>query len=206
MGLVTAVIPTRGLVYAKTLIGLRNNGITDPIIIDGLPLPECHNAAVAEGLKIGSEYIWMVEDDVEIPLGALESLLALNSQVACIDYSVRGGIGCVGYRKNKQIFTCGLGCTLIKREVFEIVPAPWFENNKAVEVSTGKLVPYNSSYGLADIYFGWKLNRAGIAIKEVTTKQCLHWRSNDVVRKEINAGQYSFWHEPLINKHTHFNW
>ena len=118
-------------------------------------------------------HIFMTENDMLLPKDCVLPLLALDKPVASGLYFLRQGDGqpCLYQRSlapvgddysmspvslfpTEQPFRlngcCGLGCVLIRREVFEQLDMPWFD------LSYGR-------YG-SDMYFYTRLRRAGIDV------------------------------------------
>ena len=131
MGKISVIIPTRGLVVAQCISSvmseLQNTDITSHIVIqEGLSIPDCFNDPIKHELSIfDPDYILIIEEDVAIPHGGLQSLLQADYDITAIDYPLSNGYGCVAWYKGKPMW-CGTGCTLIKRRVFEEMLFPWF--------------------------------------------------------------------------------
>ena len=129
---VVAALPTRGLIYARTLISLQRNEIDGLAIVPGLPIPDCHNIAVKEALKEKPTHVWIVEEDMEYPDGTLEKMLAQNAYITVCSYSL-GAFRCI-YRQGGKVTFGGTGCMLVRSEVFDQIPYPWFESDKTFDI------------------------------------------------------------------------
>ena len=139
------------------------------------PIPDSFNHAVARAL---AEDWWrhalFIEEDVVLPRGAIDSLLSVDSDIAAIDYRLKG------YQQDRlshleaagRILWVSLGCTLVDRLVFEVLPEPWFDVDHAIEGhhegSTSEwrfeLIKRPSIYGDQDVYFSFKAFEAGFSI------------------------------------------
>lgn len=127
-------------------------------------------------------HIFMTEMDMLLPPDILQKLLALDKPIASGIYFLRNGRGqpclfqkVVTSRENPYVFSpvtafpttepfrvdhTGLGCVLIKREVFEHpkMPFPWFDMNA-------------TKYG-SDMYFFTKVKDAGIEVWADPSVRC----------------------------------
>ncbi|MDD4984692.1 MAG: hypothetical protein PHQ43_02710 [Dehalococcoidales bacterium] len=208
-------LPSRGLICSRTIEALWE-------ALDGynwqlyqthdMGIPECMNHLVADALKDRKvSHILFIEEDMLIPEGGVKMMLAQDGDVVAIDYPYPNRkvqsdgsykTECVSvtcYFEGQPQFT-GLGCTLVKRAVFEALEAPWFETSpsweKVVVTKNGKRellwgrkdVPYK--YGGHDINFCLKANWAGFSIKVVPELVAGHARIEELakVRKEMNTG------------------
>lgn len=200
---VKAVLPTRGLIYAKTIKGLLENiSGNDIIITDSLPMPDCFNVGVQRALDEGADYIWMVEEDNGLPGGTLDLLLEeanKGEKIVTANYTVGGGNSHI-YRINGKPAWCGIGCTLIAREVFENVPKPWFEVKRHLNFSENgfsiRAVPEevvgNKFGGHDSLFFYMKTRPLGYKIK-VIDEHLEHYRCKEVPKRELNNGHYSIY-------------
>jgi hypothetical protein len=196
---IEAVLPTRGLIYANTVVGLLDNISGDNItIITGKPMPDCFNEGIKTALSKGADYIWMVEEDNGLPRGILGKLVDKKAYIATADYNV--GKQSHINRQGDDILWCGVGNTLIKREVFEKIPEPWFEVDKHLNIT-------DQGYELVDIptdtvgqkwgghdaiFFYTKARPLGYKI-EVIDGHYDHYRCEQVPKRELNNGQYNIY-------------
>ena len=191
MNKIVVALPTRGLIFGRTVSSLIENKVDDICIVEGLPIPDCHNEAVQQALDKGATHVWMVEEDHYFPPDTLQKLLDLDTEVACANYPMRDGgkIGVVRLKDDK-VWNCGMGCLLIRRSLFERMEKPYFRSDKTFNAITWEQIDKPSKYGGQDIYFGWLMNQMGVEIKQVTDFQVDHLRCSQLERKEVNDGCY----------------
>lgn len=198
---VAVLIPTRGLIYGKTLESLFKSKIEKEfIIVSGLPIPEAQNEMVRRALETDCSLFLMVEDDTVIPDGALEKMIEMNCAMVCVDYPVINGWSTIK-KKDGEILHCGLGCTLIKRSVFEKLEEPWFITDKSLDADTGEIKDIPMKYGGHDIFFGIKLREAGYKINQLEGFECEHLRCSDLNRREYNNGTYQIYALDKVSKY-----
>lgn len=197
---IKAVLPTRGLIYAKTVQGLLKNIMADDIIIiDGRPMPDCWNVGIKEALESGADYIWMVEEDNELPEYILDAMIleaTKGHKIVTLDYPVGGARSHINYINNEPVW-CGIGCTLFAREVFERIQYPWFEVDKQLNLSNDTITQIPSELvgkkwaGHDALFFYHKARPLGYKIKVLEGIVGDHYRCADIEKKEINHGQYN---------------
>ena len=193
--MIGVVLPTRGLVFTRVEEALEDIRKDHEIRIyrsHDLPIPEGHNKLAEQALLDGCDYIWFVEEDTVPPARSLEKLLAVNADIACIDYGVSGW-SCVTKDTQGEILWCGLGCTLVKREVLEVLKRPYFRVDKALRLNdwtwTDLPVGYleKRNYGGLDIWFCWQSREAGFKIVQVEG-ECEHLQLDALGIRGTNNG------------------
>jgi hypothetical protein len=125
-------MPTRGVGHLRSVFSalaeLTRSGypyVLAPAI--GYPLPDANNVAAALALSDpGVTHLWFVEDDNLVGQGVLTDLLALSAPVAAAPYLLRNGLSSVMRAEDGSAVLCGFGCTLIRRDVFDVLPHPPF--------------------------------------------------------------------------------
>lgn len=201
------VLPTRGLVFTRVesaIERIRGKHSIKVYRSDNLPIPLGHASLVEEALSEGVTHIWMIEEDNPPLLDALDKLLAANADIACIDYGVNGW-GCVTRNPQGEILWCGLGCTLIKREVFEKVPKPWFRVDKTLRLNdwTWQDLPEEyiktKQYGSLDIWFFTQARKNGFSITQVEG-EVDHLELINLGKRGTNNGLHEIGLRPKIEK------
>lgn len=190
MGVVVG-IPTSRPVTPEWAIGLATQNFpTNTNVcyapVRGLKVDEAREVIVKGAQDLKAPIIWMVDDDVECPLGACRQLLQTIRQ-ADDDVMVVAGIypsrnasnpepivyqtnghGAFWKWKKNTIFevtgTIGTGCMMIKTEVFGKIPKPWF---KTVDTENGKITD--------DVWFCERVREAGFKILADAHVICTHW-------------------------------
>lgn len=145
----------------------------------GRPIPECFNEPLERALDDGCNWIWFVEEDMLIPPDTLKKFLFLDQPVVTTDYADRRTELPLIMRDNvEEVVFSGMGCMLVKREVFEKMEKPYLrqmvfwrreEPNGDVFWDPQPQIKCES-YGQQDIYLCWAIKKAGYRIHEVKTK------------------------------------
>lgn len=193
---ITTVIPTRGLLFARTVASLTKNGVQSFILIEGLGIPDAQNTAVSEALKTNCEAIFFYEDDMEIADGTLKAMVGLmeaGNPVVVVDYRIDGGglISQLVGNTNGKPSAAGLGCTLVKRSVFEEMEQPWFRTDISMDFKTKKILDTPSKYGGQDLYFFYYLReKMGITPAMLPDYEANHLRCRELNRIQTNNGAY----------------
>lgn len=189
---VVVALPTRGLIFSRTITSMLDNGLTDYCIVEGLPIPDSHNTAVKRALELKPTHVFLLEEDIFLPPGTLQKMLAIDAPVVFCNYPVLDtgeGTGTI-YSRHGQIWHGPTGCALVKKEVFEQLNKPWFETDYSFHAKTWELMNIRNKYGGQDIHWGYKLRRAGIEMKQVPNWQVEHLRCAQLTRIENNNGAY----------------
>jgi GT2 family glycosyltransferase len=169
----------------------------------GKPVDEARNELALNAIKAQCKYIWFLDDDVAPPFHAVRSLI---NQLENADEKtmVCGGIYCYKYSPTEpvvfrgeglgafwkwnqgdvfEVTSIGTGCMLIKTEVFEKIPKPWF---KTVDTATLQMND--------DIWFCQQVREAGFKILADGNSLCTHldWDGDaqDFVPYELSEDTY----------------
>lgn len=205
--MIGVILPSRGLIFAEVEDSLEKNLQRNKHRIYrswNLNIPECENFLVEKALRDGCEEILMIEEDTVMPEEGLINLLLAKSDIACIDYGVNGWSTITKDKATGEILWCGLGCILIKREVFEKVAYPWFRSDKALLlnfwpeekwINAGK-----QAYGGQDIWFCLNARKKGFTIQQVEG-EAKHLKLNSLGRPEVNFGLHAIGVKPKIEKY-----
>jgi len=129
--------------WAKSHRQMRLPPGSDIIYLAGMPFDHARNHACEAMLKNGFHYLFFVDDDVQIPPNAYDILKSVNRDIVSGLYYRRNdpiapvaivktpqGTGWLPEWKLGQIIEVkyvGAGCLLIRRNVLETMPPPWFE-------------------------------------------------------------------------------
>src|SRR5690606_6226388 len=116
---VVVCIPSRGILVAEVIDRLLKEPVAGWLLTHNLPIPDCFNRLSEDFLQTAGDYAWFVEEDTVPPPNALQSMLELDCDIATIRYWLKAGSWSIGGYLNGQPGWVGMGCTLVKRRVFE---------------------------------------------------------------------------------------
>ena len=170
------------------------SGMLSAYATDRMYTHSAENLLVERFLKeTDGTHLFMTELDMVIPVDTIPTLLALDKPIASGLYFLRGGTGqpCLyvpapvtpslnrfphtpvtmfpldrPFRLAKAGGCCGLGCVLIRRDVFEAIPYPWFDLK---EKNPQTLEGYGS-----DMYFYTQVKDAGVEVWIDPRVRCEH--------------------------------
>ena len=202
------ILPTRGLVFTQVEEAIEEERKNYEITVyrsHNLPIPSGHNYLTEKALGDGNDFFLFIEEDTVPIARAIEKLLAVQADIACIDYGV-SGYGCVTKNKEDEILWCGMGLTLVKREVFEVLDKPYFRTDKALKlpdmtwIDLPKEYVENRNYGGLDIWFCMKAREKGFRIVQVEG-EADHLQLIQLGEKGKNYGLHDIGLKPKIEKH-----
>jgi hypothetical protein len=200
------ILPTRGLVFTQVEQAIEEMRDTRVRVYrsHNLPIPDGHNQLVKQALTDGCEWLFFIEEDTVPPAGILEKLLQADNDIACVDYGVSGW-GCITRNSQGEILWCGLGCTLIKRHVFEKMIYPYFRVDMTLRLNdwSWQQLPEKyiktKHYGSLDIWFCDQARKLGFTIIQVVG-ECEHLELIVLGKRETNYGLHSIQAKPKITK------
>lgn len=152
------------------------------------PTDRCRNLCVESLLRSQHSHIFFIDSDVVPPVGCLEAMLAVNRPIVCGIYPLQlEGELCTSVARkiapNEYGFyseypskpfeadAAGMGCCLIKREVFYRISSPWFQ-----------FVPREDGHQTGeDIYFFEKCALEGIRPLVIPQILCSHHKTVDLL-------------------------
>jgi hypothetical protein len=202
------VLPTRGLVFTRVEEAIEREKQNHQVRVYrswDQPIPDGHNTLAKKALEDGCDYIWFIEEDTVPTTGALDRLLEADSPIACVDYGVAGW-GCVTHNSEGEILWCGLGCTLVKKEVLEALDYPYFRADKVLRLNdwTWQQLPESyiekKNYGSLDIWFCTKAREKGFSITQVEG-ECEHLELKALGQRQRNNGLHEIGLREKISKH-----
>lgn len=207
---IAVCIATRGLINTWCIESVVKNLSHSKVHPHGFyftkdkPIPDAQNHLVQQALADHYEYLWFVEEDMIIPDGALDAMLALEAPVVAVDYPMENGWGCVCHKDGKVLW-CGLGCTLIRADVFDKISYPWFRSDKTARITDLEHLEFHiedvpNKYGGHDIMFGLAVNEAGLEIKEVPGVTATHMKIQEYGKPGVNNGMHQYARYEKIEK------
>ena len=201
--MISVCLPTRGMVFCEVEDAIEKIRKVHNIKVFrswDKKIPDAQNFLVEQALKENSTHIFFVEEDVVIPDNALDKLLMLDADIACIDYSVNG-YSCVAKdKKTQEILWCGFGSTLVKREVFDKLEKPYFRTDKTLRLNDWQWVNNSAKYGGQDIWFCMTAREKGFKIQQVPG-EVKHLMLIALGEKEMNNGLHLIVQKPTITKY-----
>lgn len=163
------------------------------LIVKGLPVEQARCVLAEKALEIGAKYLWFVDDDTIPPPNTLQRLIYVLDNhpdikavggvyvtKAPVPQPVvfRGmGLGSYWHWKAGDVFEVtgiGAGCLLIRTDIFNEIPKPWFEWENFLSYDSA--VP--SSLISEDISFCNKVRKAGYKVFAHGGVLCDHFDVN----------------------------
>ncbi len=218
---IIGLMPTRGTIFTKVQVAFEQEMIENgqlPFMLrtDNKPIPDCRNILAEQGLKTNATHFLLLDDDVIMPIGGLKRLIEADTDIAFIDYPMHyegsrwGNMGTATYdnwlpgepTKGKPIKWAGLGCALVKREVFEKMKTPFQKLGQAFRRDdNGKMILEQTDLDLGgggeDSYFFIEAQKLGFKVKQVEGV-CGHARFARIVGA-FNEGKYQTQHKIVVN-------
>src|ERR1700678_811304 len=119
-------IPSRGLMHSRTMEDIFTNlQYADQRNVlrmaHGKSQPEAENHITAEGLATDAPWLWYVDDDMQLPRNVLTEMLyaGYKSPVVVAHYPCTAKGNDAVHIRNGKFESAGMGCVLVKREVFD---------------------------------------------------------------------------------------
>lgn len=153
---------------------------------------EARTKEIERALKLGAEYIFMIDSDQTIPDDGFQRLQMCleDADIAVIDAPDKFGNAPSNIRYNPDgtIAYATISCCLMRADIFEKIEKPWFSSKYSfIEkgVVDGKIKwniqeKYQDDNVGEDIYFMYKAMKAGLKVIVIPDLKCVH--------KEINEG------------------
>lgn len=191
------ILPSRGLVHSRTVESFVNNlcgrawGL---YMAHDLPIPDCFNVPTEQALKDGVDQILFVEEDMVFPDDTFTNMVSMDKPVVSCDYADRRTGKSLTWRdKAGNVILTGLGCMLVKREVFEKMEKPYFKRVTAKINSDGSFTELSggtkdTSYGTQDVYFCIKIREAGYEIDLLPSANVGHMQVEEYGEDMKNNG------------------
>jgi len=188
---------------------MPTNASIKEVFSRGKSLVAAQTGFAEDAVKMGAEYLFLIEDDTAPPPHALCELSRMldisdHAIMACGGiYTTRvnppepivylaPGQGAFWNWKVGDVFECwaiGMGCTMIRTEIFQMMPRPWFKHydnvdqvrEKPEEFPDQELLPEllklnPRNWGMtSDMYFFTKLRKMGFKVLAHGGVLPIHW-------------------------------
>lgn len=208
------LIPTRGLIFTKTIESLLNNLVDLDYkfyFTTDLPIPDCRNELAKQALKDKCTHLLWIDDDVIFPdNNRLTTMLFVDQPVVIMDYPTHfmgkmKDTGITAFEdwtegmetEGKKVAWSGLGCCLVKAEVFDQLEYPYFRRggHKFVRDDLGAITYYGEGEGDGgeDFEFFYDLKQKGIEPFLIRGKNCIHAKVLEYVGV-VSQGKYKTCH------------
>lgn len=164
-----------------------------------LPVAEARTLAVEQALNDRCKYVFFRDYDVLAPPNALNVLMARDADVIAAPYVskqkppwpliLKGDGPTMAWRHGDvvQSDAIGMGCTLIKTEIFERLPKPWFKTAHGEHEDKGLNAPAKQSW-TEDVFFCRRISDE-LGIKPLTDTTLFS------VHKDLKTGE-KFFYDP----------
>lgn len=200
--MIALLVASRGLTFTQTDIvidKIRDRFETIIFRTYDKKIPEAQNWLVEEALKTEADFFLFIEEDVVPSLQQIVEMVNRNTDIAFVDYGVNGW-SCSTKDEKGEILWVGLGCTLVKRKVFEKLEPPWFRTDKVLRLNDWKWLDQEAKYGGHDIWFFTKAKEAGFRIEQVGG-ECEHLGVKELGRPETNNGLHPIFSKSKIKNY-----
>lgn len=172
---VAVILPSRGLIFSQTAGEILQNvkGIPHKFFFSHRkPLPECFEKPVNRALLDESiSHLWLVEEDMILKPTVLKDMLELDKAIVTANYPTTARQDASVLSVKGKVVYAGTGCTLIKREVFDELKAPYFRDDIAwIPKNMGNYIKFTGikrktkGYGFHDVNFFMNLYRLNIPV------------------------------------------
>lgn len=207
--MIAILIASRGLIFTETdqfIDEIQDRFDTKIIRTYDKKIPDSQNYLAEQALATTANYFLFIEEDIVGSVDHVVQMINADCDISFVDYAVSGWSCSMREKTTGEILWCGLGCTLIKRQVFEALEKPYFRTDKKFRLNTMRWVDVkgDDEYGGQDIWFFLHAIEKGFQIKQIPG-ECRHLGLGKLGKKEINTGLHSIFEKPKIERQQVIN-
>lgn len=198
---IAVVLPTRNLLFTEVEQQIEKMRSAHGIAVFrswDKGIPDAQNYLIEQALATNPDYVLFIEEDTIPTDTALADMLAEDADIAFVDYGVNGW-SCSAKNQDGTLLWCGMGCTLVKKEVFDKLEKPYFRTDKVLRLNDWTWQDRINKYGGQDIWFCCKAREAGFKIKQAKG-ECRHMQIDSLAQRGVNNGRHVVSQKPVIGK------
>jgi hypothetical protein len=157
----------------------------------GRPIPDAQNEVTALALSDpDTTHVFYWEDDMLLPPGVLAAMLAADAPVVTVQYPLRSGQPAVVRQPPDTVLLTGMGCLLVRRDVFAQIASPPFQVEQpawGIEGGGWRQSDRIEWYGGHDGFFSRECLRQGIRVMLLDGFECGHLETLKLAPRQVRT-------------------